>query len=135
MKMFIQRITIQTSRRPKTQSVNEQLQWLGSTLGLFGERDRNKSCFRLFIELIKAAKNNEQLTSEELAERLGLTRATIVHHLNTLMERGIVIHQTSMYIMREERLTALIEDIERDVQRSLEEIKKSAEELDKILDL
>ena len=133
--MFIQRITIQTSRRPKTQSVNEQLQWLGSTLGLFGERDRNKSCFRLFIELIKAAKNNEQLTSEELAERLGLTRATIVHHLNTLMERGIVIHQTSMYIMREERLTALIEDIERDVQRSLEEIKKSAEELDKILDL
>jgi len=135
MRYISHRITIINVRKPSLPSINEQLQWLGSTLGLFGERDRNKSCFRLFIELIKAAKNNEQLTSEELAERLGLTRATIVHHLNTLMERGIVIHQTSMYIMREERLTALIEDIERDVQRSLEEIKKSAEELDKILDL
>ena len=133
--MFIRKITIVNVRRPKSPSVNDELQWFGTALGLFGERDRDKSCFRIFIELMKAIKLSGGLTSDELADRLALTRATVIHHLNTLMERGIVVHEGNKYVMRDEKLTLLIDDIQRDMQRAMEEMKRAAEELDRILDL
>ena len=133
--MFVRRITIVNVRKPQQVSVNDELQWFGSSLGLFGERDRDKSCFRIFIELIKAIKATGGLSSDELAERLGLSRATVIHHLNTLMERGIVAHAGNKYIMRGERLSLLVEDLQRDMQRTMEEMKKAAEELDRLLQL
>jgi len=89
----------------------------------------------MFIELVKAVKQEQGLTSEELAGKLGLTRATVIHHLNTLMERGIIIHRQNEYIIRGDRLSALVEDIQRDVERQLIEVKKAAEELDRLLEL
>jgi len=133
--MFIRKITIVNVRRPNSPSVNDELQWFGTALGLFGERDRDKSCFRIFIELMKAIKLSGGLTSDELADRLALTRATVIHHLNTLMERGIVVHEGNKYVMRDEKLTLLVDDIQRDMQRAMEEMKRAAEELDRILDL
>jgi len=133
--MFIRRITIVNVRRPKEQSLNEELQWFGSALGLLGDRDRDKSRFRIFIELIKALKESGSLSSDELADRLALSRATVVHHLNALMEHGVVVHQGTKYIMRGQHLSSLVDDIRQDMERTLTELKKTAEELDKILDL
>ncbi len=133
--MFVRRITIVNIRRPPQSSVNDELQWFGSSLGLFGERDRDKSCFRIFIELIKAIKATGGLSSDELGERLGLTRATVIHHLNTLMERGIVRHEGNKYVMRGDRLSLLVDDLQRDMQHSMEEMKRAAEELDRLLQL
>lgn len=116
-------------------SVNDELQWFGSSLGLFGERDKDKSCFRIFIELIKAIKATGGLSSDELAEHLGLTRATVIHHLNTLMERGIVLHEGNRYVMRGDRLSLLVDDLQRDMARAMDEMKSAAEELDRLLQL
>jgi len=133
--MFVRRITIVNVRRPREVSVNDELQWFGSSLGLFGERDKDKSCFRIFIELIKAIKVTGGLTSDELSDRLGLTRATVVHHLNTLMERGIIRHEGNKYVMRGDRLSLLVDDLQRDMQRAMDDMKKAAEELDRLLQL
>jgi len=133
--MFVRRITIVNVRRPREVSVNDELQWLGTSLGLFGERDRDKSCFRIFIELIKAIKATSGLSSDELADKLSLTRATVIHHLNALMERGIVRHEGNRYVMRGDRLTLLVDDLQRDMQRTMEEMKQAAEELDRLLQL
>ena len=121
-------------RRPKQVSVNDELQWFGTSLGLFGERDKDKSCFRIFIELIKAIKETGGLSSDELAERLGLTRATVIHHLNTLMERGIVRHEGNLYVMRD-RLSLLVDDLQRDMEMAVSEMRRAAEELDRMLRL
>jgi predicted transcriptional regulator len=133
--MFVRRITIVNVRRPSHLSVNDELQWFGSSLGLFGERDKDKSCYRIFLELIKAIKATGGLSSDELSERLSLTRATVIHHLNALMERGIVRHEGNKYVMRGERLSLLVDDLQRDMQRAMEEMKQAAEELDKMLRL
>ena len=84
--MFIRRqtITIIRNRLPKKQ-VNEELQWFGDSLGLFNLRDKDKSCFRIFLELVKAAKVNNPLTSDEIGEHLKLSRGTVIHHINKLM--------------------------------------------------
>ncbi len=133
--MFVRRITIVNLRRPRQVSLNEELQWFGGSLGLFGERDRDKSCFRIFIELIKAIKASGGLSSDELADRLQLSRATVIHHLNTLMEKGVVRHEGNLYVMRGDRLTNLVDDLHRDMERSIAEMKQAAEELDRLLQL
>src|SRR3990167_11073730 len=82
----IYKITIISLRRPLEKTINQELQWFGNSLGLFNLRDKDKSCFRVFIELLKAAKANMPLTSDELAYRLNLSRGTVIHHINKLME-------------------------------------------------
>ena len=128
-----QKITIVSIRKPAESNVNQELQWLGTSLGLFNLRDKDKSCFRIFIELLKSAKKRETLTSDELALRLDLTRGTIIHHMNRLMESGLVVHEKNRYTLRVESLSSLIDEVEKDIQRTCEDLKRIALDLDKRL--
>ena len=130
-----QRITIVNIRKPSEHNVNQELQWFGSSLGLFNLRDKDKSTFRVFIELLKSSKAKQTLTSDELASRLELSRGTIIHHINKLMEYGLVIHEGNSYILRVDNLRALIEEVEKDIKRACEDLKEVAKEIDNRLGL
>lgn len=129
------KITILQIRKPLRTTLNEELQWFGNSLGLFNLRDKDKSCFRVFIELLKAAKAGTPISSDHLAQRLGLTRATVIHHINTLREKGIVVAESKGYLLRQPNLKLLVEDLKQDMNRTYDEIAKVAEELDGFLGL
>ena len=132
---YSQRITIITIRKPAQKNINQELQWLGSSLGLFNLRDKDKSCFRGFIELVKTAKTNHPLSSDELAYRLGLSRGTVVHHLHKLLDAGIVVPTERGYILRVNNLQDLIDEVEKDTIRTITDLKKMAREIDRGLGL
>lgn len=129
--MIQQRITIIKIRRPERPSLNEELQWFGSSLGLFNLRDKDKSCFRIFIELLRATKDNSSISSDDLAEKLHLTRGTVVHHLHKLMETGLVVYERKGYMLRVQNLSALIEELEEDMARTCATLRKIAEDIDR----
>lgn len=130
-----QRITIMSIRRPDAININSELQWLASSLGLINLRDKDKSCFRIFIELLKSAKAGQALSSDELAYMLGLSRGTVVHHLNKLLESGLVVNEKKRYVLRVSSLHALVDEIERDFKRTCDEIREAAEDMDRKLGL
>jgi len=130
--MEIYRITI-TRRKLPENDVNQELQWLADSLGFSSLRDKDRSCYRLFVEFVKNPKKS--MSSDELAFRLNLTRGTVVHHLNRLRESGIVITERNRYLLREENLKLLIDDIHKEVEQSLNELKKMAEKIDKEIGL
>lgn len=132
---YFQRITIINVRKPAQRDINQELQWLGSSLGLFNLRDKDKSCFRVFIELIKNAKIARPLSSDEIAFRLNLSRGTVVHHIHKLLDSGIVIQAERGYVLRVGNLRELIDEVERDLRRTCDELKEMAEEIDKSLGL
>ncbi len=113
-------------RAPAMSTLNEELQFFGSSIGLFNLRDKDKSSFRIFIELLKAAKVNHPLSSDELAFHLGLTRATVVHHLNKMMESGLVVSNENKYVLRNASLAGLLDELEADYSRATKELKKIA---------
>lgn len=128
------RITIIKVRRTTNeQNINQQLQWLGNSLGLFGLRDKDSSCFRVFITLVRTARRNEALSSDEIAERLHLSRGTVIHHLAKLMEAGIVVHEQGGYFLRETNLHTLIQDLRQDMEAVIAELEKVAQEIDERL--
>lgn len=130
-----QKITIVKIRKPSSHNVNDDLQFLGTSLGLFNMRDKDKSCFRVFIELLKAAKRKHPISSDELAYRLGLSRGTVVHHINKLRDAGIVVHEGKRYFLRVDRLEALIQEIRKDVVRTCNDLENIAKSIDGALGL
>lgn len=133
--MIKRKITIINVRHALNESLNDKLRWFGNALGLFGERDRDKSCFRIFITLIKAKKFHKGLSSDEIAEQLQLTRGTVVHHLNNMIERGIIVTNNRKYELRADNLEDLIQLLKDDAINTFNNLNSSAEELDRVLGL
>lgn len=131
------RITItRISYREGPEDINHLLQYLGGSLGLFGARDKDKSCFRIFIALLKAVKGGMGgLSSDDIADQLGLTRATVIHHLKRLSEAGIVDHVEGQYALRVTNLEEMIVKIRRDVDKTMDDLQRIARYCDDKLGL
>jgi predicted transcriptional regulator len=129
------KITVISSAKPSKSDINQQLQWFGSSLGLFGSRDKDKSCFRIFIALLQALQKDELLSSDEIAESTGLSRGTVVHHLNKLISQGIVNNRRSKYSLRTESLEDIVDYLKRDADEAWDHIKRVARDIDNKLGL
>ena len=55
--------------------------------------------------------------------------------MNKLMESGIVIHEQNKYMLRVDNLETLIEEIKKDLNRTMDDLKQVAENIDKWLEL
>tara|TARA_Y100000310_G_scaffold345695_1_gene468414 strand:+ start:2939 stop:3334 length:396 start_codon:yes stop_codon:yes gene_type:complete len=126
-----QKITIIKLREPK-KAINKELQWLSESLGLFSERDKERSCFRVFLAILEARR---PVTSDELAYKLELSRATVIHHLHKLIAAGIVIVQNNTYALRAKNLETTLKKMKADVLSAYEEIELVAREIDKKLNI
>ena len=124
------KVTVVRIRKEVSGNVNQELQWLGNSLGLFNLREKVSSCFRVFITLVKRAKRNTPVTSDDVANRLNLSRGTVVHHLNKLRESGIVVKEKNGYLLREANLQDMIKDLQRDMEGVFSQLKDVAKEID-----
>lgn len=125
------KITISRIDNRHPDKIDERLQWIGSSLGLFNLRDKDKSCYRLFIALLKNAKKEIPLSSDEIAYMVGLSRGTVVHHLNKLLYSRIIKVENGKYMLRAKTLSGLIDLIKQDTNKMLDELKDLALEVDK----
>jgi len=78
-----------------TVNYENDLEWICRSFGFLEPRDKRKTAYRIFKEIVEAARYNKGLTSDELAQKLHLTRGTIVHHLNKMIKSGLVIHKVA----------------------------------------
>ncbi len=125
-----QRLTLIRVRHVPEENINRELQWLGNSLGLFNLRDKDSSCFRVFITLVKRAKRQEPFSSDEIAGQLHLSRGTVVHHLTRLMDSGIVSREREGYLLREATLRKVIQDMHQEMERLFSEMEEVAKEID-----
>ena len=133
MRSVYRRVTIISGKKPITTNVNDEIRWLGGSLGLFNLRDKDSSCFRIFIELLKNSKKEEGLSSDEIAAKSNLSRGTVVHHLNRLIESGLVVVDKNRYQLRESHLSILVEELKKDINRTMDDLKKIAENIDRLV--
>ena len=126
------RITIIKNRKPP-KHLNEEIKWLASSLGLINQRDKDRSCFRIFVVLLQ--NKDEGLSSDEIAYKLELSRGTVVHHLERIIETGIIIPEHNKYILRSSNLNQTVEEIQRDIENTWKAIRETASKIDKKLGL
>lgn len=121
--------------KKRQDSVEDTINLLCESLGVIGPRDVDNISVKIFKELLKALRGEKVMTSDELAEKVGLTRGAIVHHLNRMVKTGVVIRSSRGYEIRSYDLESLIDEVRTDVNRFLEDIRNVAKELDKALKL
>jgi predicted transcriptional regulator len=125
------KVTIVKIRTP-TETINQEIQWFSESLGLFGQRDKDRSCFRVFLEILKTKR---PLSSDELAYRLDLSRGTVVHHLTKLISSGLVVVHDNKYSLRAKNLETSLKRMKEDFLATFEEIEEKAKDIDKKLNL
>ncbi len=132
--MAFDRITFCNVPAPKQANINSELQWIGSALGLFGERDKESSCFRVFVILLHSTRKNRQLTSDQIAQLTNLSRGTVCYHLNHLKRTGLVTYDEQGYCVVEGSLSKAIEGIESRLIDMLSLMRTVAKDIDYRLD-
>lgn len=135
MPKILREIRIKQLRLPEERDLEKEMEWLCQSLGIISERDRDRSSFKIFHLLVNAAKERRELTINEISEIVGLSRTSVVHHLKQMEESGIIFRRSGRVELREFTLYQLVDEIEKDFQRSLERIKKVAKEIDKLLNI
>ncbi|MFP4523267.1 MAG: winged helix-turn-helix transcriptional regulator [Candidatus Nanoarchaeia archaeon] len=128
--MRITRITIVKDAAKPQHNINSLLLTFGETLGLFSSRDKDKSCYRILIILIKALKLKEELTSDEIAAQSDLSRGTVIYHLNRLMDAGIVTSYRSTYRIGASDLEELVDMMRKGVLRMMDDLEQTAKKID-----
>lgn len=122
-------------KKPIQENINEELQFLGESLGLFNERDKDKSCFRIFIILLNSLRKGQKVTSDEIADKTNLTRGTVIHHLTRLMESGIVVSQKNYYMLAVDNMEELVDLVKNNLAKTFDNLKPIARNIDKRLEL
>jgi len=123
----VKEIRILNLKSPSEGELNDGLQFFSKCFGMFGKRDREKSCFRIFVHLLR---ENDSLSSEELAQMSNLSRATVIHHASRLIDSGLVERRDNVYFLRFRKLEDLTRDIERDVSSTFKRLRGMAREID-----
>jgi len=122
-------------RKPPAAEYQSDLEWVCRTFGFLESRDKKKTAYLIFKALVEATIHNNGLTSDELAEKLSLTRGTMIHHLNKMIKSGLVIFHEGKYKLRERSLKSTVEEIQRDITRVFENLFDVTDKLDHTLGL
>lgn len=128
---IIDRITIINAKPPKNMDLNAELQWLGSALGLFGERDKDSSCFRIFVTVINASRENKSISSNEIADGCELARGTVIHHLNKLQDTGLILHKNNKYCLSGRSIEDSMRQIQNEISNMFDLLETVARDIDK----
>lgn len=129
-----QQIIIKKIRSPAPGSLDEDIDYLCKSLGYFTQRDKQDTAGKIFRLLVReACKTEQHLTSDEIAEKLSLTRGAIIHHLNSFISAGIVLKENNKYRLRSGSLQKSIEEIREDIDRIMQQMIKIAMEIDEKL--
>ena len=122
-------------RKLASVNVEKDLEWICRSFGFLEPRDKSRTAYRVFRAIIEAARNNNGLSSDELAEELALSRGTIVHHLNKMIKSGLVIYHEGQYKLRGRNLVTTIEEIQLDTERIFDNLKDISKTVDDLLHL
>jgi predicted transcriptional regulator len=122
-------------RIPPTTDFDRDVEWVCKCFGFLESRDKEKTAAKIFKALLEAMKQGKGLSSDELAESIGLTRGTMVHHLNKLIQSGLAVHREGHYELRGTSLRRTVQEIKRDVNRVFENIEHVAQSIDESLGL
>ena len=129
--MSTKNITLARKERPHTDDPLSELQWLMEVLGISERFSRDYAEILMRI----AKKGVSKVGTGTLAEERGTKRTTLVYHINRLVSMGLVVREGRDLQLRASCFERTIEEIERDVLRMFEDMKRVAREVDEALGL
>ena len=130
MVKVLEQFTVRKLREPTEKKIDKDIEWVCNSLGFVSLRDQDKTAFKILKSLIESAKQGRGLTSEALTEKVTPTIGSVIYHLKKLMKANLVVKLDSAYELRMNSLFSTIEEIKKDINITLEDIKRVAKDID-----
>ena len=124
------RIMIKKVEKPFSDNTLDEFNWLCECLGFFEPIDKSKTAASVFKELVNATDKGEALSSTALAERVGMSRGSVINHLNNLLEAGLITKRGRFYFARSRSVFRTLKEIEEDILRVFRDMEDTAREID-----
>ena len=116
---------------PVPGDLNDDIDFICKSFGYFTQRDKQDTAGKIFRLLVKeVAEESKGLRSDEIADKLNLTRGTIIYHLNNFISSGLVIRESNAYRLRSQSLQKCIDEIQEDIYRMLSQMREIARDID-----
>ncbi|MBU0762325.1 MAG: ArsR family transcriptional regulator [Candidatus Altiarchaeota archaeon] len=128
---MVVRVRVIRHRKPIENTLDDELEWLCSSLGFCEPIDRDKTAIAIFKKLMESSHHGEPLRSDDISEGIGKSRGAVVNHLNKLISSGLVVRKKNRYELREQTLEQTIRELRRDMERMLDDMEETAKEIDK----
>lgn len=125
------KIVIKGIERPFSRKASDELDWICESLGFFEPIDREKTASAIFKEIVKATEKGSALTSTAIAKKVGMSRGSVINHLNNLIRSGLIVRHGRYYESRSRSVFRTVEEIEEDIDRIFERMKRTAKDIDK----
>ena len=74
------------------------LEWISGGFYFIEPLDKKK--YRIFKAFVETTKHGKGLSSDRSAEKLGVTRGTMVGHFSKMTKRGLVTYREGQYKLR-----------------------------------
>jgi len=130
MAKILQQFTVRKLKEPIEKQLDNDIEWVCNSLGFVNPRDQDKTAFKILKALIKSSKEDKGMSSEELTQVVEPTIGSVIYHLKKLMKAGLVVKLEGKYELKMNSLLTTIDGIRKDVDMTLEDIKKVAEDID-----
>jgi DNA-binding MarR family transcriptional regulator len=130
LSMTTKTITLTQVERPYSDDLEESIDWLLKTLGI--AENMIEKYRELLLEIIR---EGDKISATELAGRRGDPRTSVAYHVAKLVDMGLLTREGRGYRLRASTLLRTVEEMERDVLRIFEDMKKVARTIDEALGL
>ncbi|MBI5884785.1 MarR family transcriptional regulator [archaeon] len=124
-------ITIRKLDRPLASDFDQEFAFFCRTLGFFEPIDKEKIASKIFKEIILATEQGRGISSNDLSQKLLMSRGAITNHLNNLLAAGLVLKEGRVYKARCQSVQLLVDELQSDLERIFFEMRKIARDLDK----
>ncbi len=128
------KIIIRKSPRPYSDDSDEIFRWFCRSFGIFENIDKDKVASSVFRTVYISNKQGDKLSSTDLAKKVGMSRGSVINHLNNLMERGLVVKNGRFYFVRRQSFYDLVRDLEDEVDSIFSRMHELAKHLDEEFD-
>jgi len=135
MEKALQLFTVKKFREPTEKQTDKDIEWVCKCLGFITPRDQDKTAYIILKALIKAAKTKKGMSSEELEKLVEPTRSSVIYHLKRLIKSGLVVKIGSEYELKMNCLANTIDEIEKEINLVLVDVKKVSEDIDEAIGL
>lgn len=125
------RLVIRRVEPPFSNTIEKELDWICQSFGFFEPIDKEKTAAAVFREIVSATEKGLALTSTAIAEQVGMSRGSVINHLNNLQRSGLITKNGRYYSSRSRSMYRTIEEIEEDIDRIFDRMKQRAREIDK----
>jgi hypothetical protein len=123
-------ITIRNVALPEKEGFDEKIAWICSSCGFFENIDKGKTAAIIFKEIYLAGMIGQVLTSTTIAERIGMSRGSVINHLNNLRKAGLIEKGGKYYFARHKSMEGIITEVEDDLLHIFNRMKRVAKEID-----